>query len=231
MRRMQWLARWNLERAVRDPALRARLTPAYTMGCKRVLLSDDYYPAVARPNVEVVTTGLAAVRARAIVDGAGVEREADAIIFATGFRPTDPPLAPCVAGRGGRTLAQAWEGRPRAHLGTTVAGFPNLFLLLGPNTGVGHTSVVYMMEAQVEHLVGAMRYMRARGVDAVEPRADVQEAYVAEVERRSRGTVWTAGGCRSWYLDRTGHSSAIWPDFTWRYARRVARFRPEEYVA
>jgi cation diffusion facilitator CzcD-associated flavoprotein CzcO len=231
MRRMQRLARWNLERAVSDPALRARLLPSYTMGCKRVLLSSDYYPAVAQPNVELVTASLTEVRARAVVDEAGVARETDAIIFATGFSPTEPPLAPCIAGRGGRTLAEAWAGRPRAHLGTTVAGFPNLFLLLGPNTGVGHTSVVYMMEAQMDHLVEAMRFMRARGVDAVEPRPEAQEAYVAEVERRTRGTVWTAGGCRSWYLDRTGHSSAIWPDFTWRYARRLARFRAEEYVA
>ena len=231
MRRVQRLARWNLERAVADPALRARLTPSYTMGCKRILLSSDYYPALAQANVEVIASGVKEVRAHALVDGDGVERRADTIVFATGFRPTDPPLAGTVRGRGGVSLAEAWAGSPKAHLGTTVAGFPNLFLLLGPNTGVGHTSVVYMMEAQVEHLVAAMRFMRARGLSALEPRREAQEAYVADVERRMRGTVWVAGGCRSWYLDRTGRSSAVWPDFTWRFARRVSRFRPEEYVA
>ncbi|HUG53201.1 MAG TPA: 4-hydroxyacetophenone monooxygenase, partial [Vicinamibacteria bacterium] len=193
-------------------------------------LSNDYYPALAQPNVEVLTCGVAEVRARSLLDKDGREHAVDAIVFGTGFRPTDPPLAGRVRGRGGRTLAEAWKGSPKAHLGTTVSGFPNLFLLLGPNTGVGHTSAVYMMEAQIEHLLGALRFMRSRGVAVVEPRPEVQEAYVAAVDRLSRDTVWVAGGCRSWYLDRTGRNSAIWPDFTWRYRRRVARFAPGDYV-
>ncbi|HET6899199.1 MAG TPA: NAD(P)/FAD-dependent oxidoreductase, partial [Vicinamibacteria bacterium] len=231
MRRAQLLARLHLRRSIADPALRARLMPSYTMGCKRVLLSNTYYPALTRPNVEVLTTGIREVRARSIVDGAGVERAVDAIILGTGFRPTDPPLADAVRGREGRTLREVWAGSPQAHLGTTVAGFPNLFLLLGPNTGVGHTSVVYMIEAQIEHLVGALRFMRTQGVDGIEPSPQAQGDYVSALYRRAAGTVWVAGGCRSWYLDRTGRSSAIWPDFTWRYRRRVARFRPREYVA
>jgi len=230
MRRAQLLARLHLRRAVADPALRARLTPSYTMGCKRVLLSNTYYPALTRPNVEVLTTGVREVRARSIVDGEGVKHSVDAIILGTGFRPTDPPLSATVRGRQGRTLREVWAGSPEAHLGTTVTGFPNLFLLLGPNTGVGHTSVVYMIEAQIEHLVGALRFMRAQGVDGVEPRSEAQAEYVSSLYRRAAGTVWVAGGCRSWYLDRTGRSSAIWPDFTWRFRRRVARFRPREYV-
>jgi cation diffusion facilitator CzcD-associated flavoprotein CzcO len=231
MRRAQLLARLHLRKAVADPALRARLTPSYTMGCKRVLLSNTYYPALTRANVEVLTAGVREVRARSIVDGEGVEHAVDAIILGTGFRPTDPPLSATVRGRQGHTLREVWAGSPEAHLGTTVAGFPNLFLLLGPNTGVGHTSVVYMIEAQIEHLVGALRFMRAQGVDGVEPRPEAQAEYVSSLYRRTEGTVWVAGGCRSWYLDRTGRSSAIWPDFTWRYRRRVARFRPREYVA
>jgi len=230
MRRAQLLARLHLRKAVADPTLRARLTPSYTMGCKRVLLSNTYYPALTRPNVSVLTTGIREVRARSIVDGEGAEHAVDAIILGTGFRPTDPPLSATVRGRQGRTLREVWAGSPEAHLGTTVSGFPNLFLLLGPNTGVGHTSVVYMIEAQIEHLVGALRFMRAQGVEGVEPRSEAQAEYVSSLYRRTAGTVWVAGGCRSWYLDRTGRSSAIWPDFTWRYRRRVARFRPREYV-
>ena len=231
MRQMQRLAHLHLRFAVRDPALRARLTPAYTMGCKRILISNDYYPALTRPNVEVVTSGIAEVRARSIVGEDGVERPVDAIILGTGFRPTDPPLAPRIRGRAGRTLAEVWAGSPKAHAGITVSGFPNLFLILGPNTAVGHTSVLFMVEAQIEHLMGALRFMRAHGVKAVEPRPEAQEAYVASLDRRSRGTVWTAGGCQSWYLDRTGRNSAIWPDFTWKYRRRTARFRADEYLA
>jgi cation diffusion facilitator CzcD-associated flavoprotein CzcO len=201
------------------------------MGCKRIVLSNEYYPALTRPNVEVVTAGISEVRARSIACGDGREREIDAIILGTGFRPTDPPLAPLIRGRGGRTLAEAWAGSPKAYAGTTVSGFPNLFLLLGPNTGVGHTSAVYMMEAQIEHLIGALHFMRAQRARAVEPRSNVQEEYVSCIDRRSTGTVWTAGGCKSWYLDGTGRNSAVWPDFTWKYRRRTARFRPGDYVA
>jgi cation diffusion facilitator CzcD-associated flavoprotein CzcO len=231
MRQAQLVARLHLRRSVRDPGLRARLTPDYTMGCKRIVLSNDYYPALTCANVEVVTGGISEVRARSIVGEDGIERSVDAIILGTGFRPTDPPLAPRIRGRGGRTLADVWGGSPKAHAGTTVSGFPNLFLLLGPNTGVGHTSAVYMMEAQIEHLMGALRFMRAHGAKAVEPRPQAQDAYVSAVDRRSRGTVWTAGGCKSWYLDRTGRNSAVWPDFSWKYRRRTARFRADEYLA
>ena len=224
------VARRHLERAVADPVLRAKLTPDYRIGCKRVLISNDYLPALTNPNVEVVTEGIAEVRGRSLVDNSGVEREVDTIIYGTGFRPTDPPLAGHVRGRAGRTLKEVWAGSPRAHAGTTVAGFPNLFILLGPNTGLGHNSVVYMIEAQIEHMLSVLGHARRLGASAVEPRAEAQAAYVAEIEKRMEGTVWVAGGCASWYLDATGRNSTIWPDFTWRFRRRVARLKPEEYV-
>ena len=225
----QRVALAHMRRAVRDPALRARLTPTYTLGCKRVLLSDDYYPAVARDNVELVTDAIERVTERGIVTADGVERAVDAIIFGTGFQATDPPLAHHVYGRDGRTLAECWSGSMHAHAGTTVAGFPNLFVLPGPNTGLGHTSVIFMLEAQIDHLRGAMRLLGERGARAIEPRATAQAAYVAAIDRRMRGTVWTSGGCRSWYLDATGRNSTLWPDFTWRFRGRVARIRPDEY--
>ncbi|WP_420125171.1 flavin-containing monooxygenase [Longimicrobium sp.] len=226
----QRVALRHLRQSVPDPALRKKLTPDWTMGCKRVLLSNEYLPALAQPNVEVVTDGIAEVRARSIVTADGAEREVDAIIFGTGFQPTDPPLARHTRGRDGRTLADVWAGSPRAHVGTTVAGFPNLFMLMGPDTGLGHTSVVYMIEAQIEHLLGALGHMRAHGIAALQPRVEAQEAFVAALDRRMAGTVWTSGGCRSWYLDATSRNSTLWPDFTWRFRRRVARFEPAEYA-
>ena len=230
MARAQKIASRHLERSIADPVLRARLTPDYTMGCKRMLLSNDFYPAVAQPNVEVVTAPIVEVRERSIVAADGVERPVDAIVFGTGFRVTDPPIASRIRGRDGRTLNEVWAGSPRAHLGTTVAGFPNLFMLLGPNTGLGHNSVVYMTEAQIEHLVGALRYMRAHGIDAIEPTPAAEDAFVAGVDRRMRGTVWLSGGCSSWYLDRTGRNSTLWPDSSWRYYRRASRFAAADYM-
>jgi len=231
MRGAQRVALRHLRRAVPDPVLRAKLTPPYTLGCKRVLLSNDYLPALNHPKVEVITAGIAEVREHSVVGGDGVERPVNAIIFGTGFHVTDAPLTRHVRGHDRRTLAEAWAGSPQAHLGTTVAGFPNLFLLLGPNTGLGHSSVVLMSEAQIAHMVGAVRYMLRYRVAAVEPRADAQAKWVAKVDERMRGTVWTAGGCRSWYLDTTGRNSVLWPDFIWRYRRRVACFDPGDYAA
>lgn len=230
MRVAQRVALRHLRQSIPDPALRKKLTPDWTMGCKRILLSNDYLPALAQPNVQVVTDAVTEVRAHSVVTADGTERPVDAIIFGTGFQPTDPPLARHTRGRDGRTLAQVWGGSPRAHVGTTVAGFPNLFMLMGPNTGLGHTSVVYMIEAQIEHLLGALRHMRAHGIAAMEPRPDAQDAFVDAIDRRMTGTVWTSGGCRSWYLDATGRNSTLWPDFTWRFRRRVARFEPAEYA-
>ncbi|MFL5580903.1 MAG: flavin-containing monooxygenase [Gemmatimonadaceae bacterium] len=223
------MGRRYLRKQVRDPALREKLTPRFTIFCKRILLSNDYYPALTRPNVEVVTDGIREVRERSVVTLDGTEREVDAIIFGTGFHVTDMPIAQHVRGRGGRTLAERWGGSPRAHLATTFVGFPNLFMLMGPNAGLGHTSVLYMLEAQIEHVLAALRHMRDTGADAVEPRPEAEAAWIEDVNRRMRGTVWVDGRCRSWYLDRTGRNSTLWPDFTWRFRRRVARFRPHEY--
>jgi cation diffusion facilitator CzcD-associated flavoprotein CzcO len=230
MQRAQRMAARHLEKSVADPQLRAKLTPSYTMGCKRVLISNDYFPALAQANVEVITSVIREVRGHSIVDQQGVERPADVIIFATGFRPTEPPLGPHIHGRGGVSLAETWGGSPRALAGTTVAGFPNLFLLLGPNTGLGHNSVVYMTEAQLDHFIGAVRHMRKHGLDAIEPREDAQRAWSDAIDRRMRGTVWVSGGCVSWYLDRTGRNSTLWPDSSWSYYRRASAFKPREYA-
>ncbi|MFL5563442.1 MAG: flavin-containing monooxygenase [Gemmatimonadaceae bacterium] len=231
MKRGEALARRRLRKWIADPARREKLTPDYTMGCKRVLLSDDYLPALAEPNVNVVTAAVREVRAHGVVDADGIEHRADVIIFGTGFRPTDPPLAPCICGREGKTLADVWQGSPRAYLGTAVAGFPNLFTLLGPNTGLGHTSVVFMIEAQIAQVMLALREIHRRNVRALEPSAEAERGFVADVERRMRNTVWVAGHCMSWYLDRTGRNSSLWPDFTWRFRRRLKRFVHRDWIS
>jgi hypothetical protein len=141
------------------------------------------------------------------------------------------PIAERIRGRDGSSLAELWQGSPRAHLGTTIAGYPNLFLLLGPNTGLGHNSVVFMIEAQIAHVIGALRHLRRTGAAAVEPTEQAQAAFIEEVDREMRGTVWTSGGCASWYLDDTGRNSTLWPGFTYPFKRRLERFEPGEYVA
>jgi len=218
----------HLAAQVADPALRAKLTPTYRMGCKRILLSDDFYPAVSQPNVTVVTDGIREVREHSVVTQDGTEREVDVIICATGFHVTDMPAAHHVRGRDGQTLAEAWRDGPRAYLGTTVAGFPNLSILIGPNTGLGHTSMVFMMESQFNYILDCLHYMERNHIQSVEPRPEAQRAFNDEMRRRSQGTVW-ASGCASWYLDANGYNSTLWPGFTWEYRNRTRHFDPAAY--
>ncbi len=231
MRVLEWMALRQLARDVGDPVLRAKLTPSYTIGCKRILLSDDYWPALAAPNVEVVTESILRLEDRAVVtrDAAGREyrHELDALIYATGFRVTDSPFYSRVIGRGGRSLAEVWNGSPKAYLGTTTRGFPNLFFLLGPNTGLGHTSVVLMIEAQIEHLLKLLR--RLRSARALEPRSSAQDEFVRAVDRDVQNTVWNTGGCQSWYLDRTGRNSTIWPKSVVSYRKLMESKNLEGY--
>ena len=230
MRVLSQKARRHLRRSVSDPVLRKRLTPDFMPGCKRILLSDDYLPALTRENVEVVSGAATRMTGTGVVGSDGVERPADVIICGTGFQVTEFPFAEWVHGRGGGSLAAAWRPSAVAHLGTTVAGFPNLFIVPGPNTGLGHSSVIMMFEAQIEHVVNAVRHMEAHRVAAVEPRPEVQAAFVAEVDRRMAKTVWMTGGCRSWYLDASGRNSTLWPGTPPQFKRRVERFEPDEYL-
>jgi cation diffusion facilitator CzcD-associated flavoprotein CzcO len=225
----QRLALRHLHRQVRDPQLRRKLTPAYRMGCKRVLISNDYLPALARENVEVVTDAIREVRPRSLVTADGSEREVDTVIFGTGFHVTDLPAAERVHGRDGRSLAEVWDGSPQAHLGTMVAGCPNLFFLVGPNTGLGHNSIVFMIESQCNYVLDALRLMEAGGAAELEVRAEAQAAYNAGLQEQMRGTVWTSGGCASWYLDARGRNTTLWPTFTWPFRARTRRLDPAHY--
>ncbi|MGH3978078.1 MAG: flavin-containing monooxygenase [Pseudonocardiaceae bacterium] len=224
------IARAHLRLQVGDPQLRAALTPDYTLGCKRVVVSSDYYPALQRRNVELVTDPIREVRDRAVVTADGAEREVDTIIFGTGFRATDPPVAHRLRGRDGRLLAREWSAGAQAYLGTAVSGFPNLFLLMGPNSGLGHNSVVLAIESQIEYVLDALRVMAAWHVGAVEVHPRAQSEFVAGVQQRMAGTVWTTGGCASWYLDDAGRNTTLWPGFTGRFRRLTRRFDPENYL-
>ncbi|MCU1590268.1 MAG: FAD-dependent pyridine nucleotide-disulfide oxidoreductase [Frankiales bacterium] len=224
------MARRHLAKQVPDPVLRDKLTPSYRIGCKRILLSDDYYPALIRSDVEVVTAPVVEVRPHSVIDGDGREHEVDTLVFGTGFHVTDQPIADRLRGTDGRLLSEVWGPSPEAYLGTTVPGFPNLFLLLGPNTVLGHTSVVYMIEAQLAYVMDALRTMDARGVSSVDVRARVVEAFNADLQGKLQGTVWNAGGCKSWYLDAAGRNSSLWPTYTFRFKRSTRRFDPESYV-
>ena len=229
MRVAERVARRHLAASIADPKLRRALTPSYRMGCKRVLLSDDYYPALTRPNVSLVTHPIASVARDAVVTADGTRHPVDAIIFGTGFHVTESPLARRIRGADGRTLAEAWAGSMRAYLGSGVTGFPNLFLLLGPNTGLGHTSVVFMIECQLDHLLDLLSHIDAAGGGAWEPTPAAQESFVDHVDRRMAGTVWQTGGCRSWYQDRTGRVSTLWPGYTWGFWLRTRRFSAAAY--
>ncbi|MCW2820115.1 MAG: putative monooxygenase [Marmoricola sp.] len=221
-------ARQHLEEQVGDPVLREKLTPGYRLGCKRILISNDYLRALDAANADVVTSGIERVTGTGVVDGDGVHHEVDVIVFGTGFKTDGLPLTDRIHGPDGTTMAEAWGPSPRAYLGTTVAGFPNIYLMHGPNIGLGHTSVITMFEAQSRYVVDAVRHSVEQG-GPVEPTPQAQEDFVELVDDLTDGTVWTSGGCSSWYLDATGRNSNLWPGATIDYHRRTLRFRPDDH--
>ena len=214
---------------VKDPALREKVTPRYTLGCKRVLLSDDYYAALGRDNVELCTEAITDVRPAAVCTANGAVHPVDALVFATGFEAAEGSLPFAIRGRRGEDLADAWRDGIAAYLGTAVAGFPNLFLLLGPNVGLGHSSMVYMIESQVAYILDAILTLRARDLRSVEVRREVEARYNEELQRRLARTVWQTGGCTSWYQRRDGRNTTLWPGYTFEFRRRTRRFDAESY--
>jgi cation diffusion facilitator CzcD-associated flavoprotein CzcO len=229
LRVLERMARRHLEKQVSDPRLRAALTPSYRMGCKRILPSNDFYPAMTRPNVELIASGLGRLDGTRAVAVDGTAREVDVVIFGTGFQVTDAPIAHRILGRDGQSLAGAWTAEGMQALrGTTVAGFPNLFLVIGPNTGLGHSSMIFMIESQLAYIVDALRATRKAGLAAIEPRRSAQLRWNAALQRRMRRTVWVTG-CTSWYQDDHGRVTALWPASTWRFRWQTRRIDLAEY--
>ncbi len=225
------IARRNMASAIKDPALRAKLTPDYRIGCKRILLSNDYYPALARPNVDVVASGLGEVRGSTLVAADGTEAEADAIVFGTGFHVTDMPIADRVVGADGRTLAETWKGGMRALRGAAAAGFPNWMTIIGPNTGLGNSSMILMIESQLNYMADYLRQLDVLGGRvALDPRPEAVRAWNDRVQQRMERTVWNTGGCTSWYLDPSGRNTTIWPGTTAEFRRETRRVDLAEYA-
>ncbi len=221
----------HLEAQVPDAALRHKLTPSYRVGCKRILVSDDYYPALQQPNVELVTEAISEITEDGVVTADGQRRRFDVLIGATGFNATRPPVARLLFGRNGQSLADAWAGHLEALYGTTVAGFPNLFLLVGPNTALGHNSIVYIIEAQLDYILQALAHMDGQHLLALEPTTEAQREYSDGLQMKLSTSVWSQGGCTSYYLDANGRNSTLWPERASAFRQTLKRFDPALYRA
>ena len=220
----------HLHAQVADTSLRERLTPHYEIGCKRVLISSDYYPAMIQPNVSLEASALAAIEGNTLVMENGARHEADVVIFATGFHAAEQPYAQTIVGRGGVTLSEHWAHGMTAFASTAVSGFPNMFVINGPNAAVGHNSAIYMIEAQIDYILGALQYQRAEGDPVLTVTAEAEREYVDLVDGLSASTVWMTGRCDSWYLDpRSGRLTLIWPDFAFAFRERNGRFDEHAY--
>lgn len=224
------MGKGHIYKHVKDPAKRELLLPRYTPGCKRILISNDYYPALARPNVQVINDAITQITPTGVVTRDGQLREVDAIVYATGFTIQDLVPRGMVTGVQGRDILDAWKSGPEAFLGISVSGFPNLFFLMGPNTGLGHNSMVYMIESQIRYVLEALKTMRDKRLRVLDVKPEVQSDFVDRVQNRLTRTVW-ASGCKSWYLNASGRNTTLWPGFTFAYRRLTRSFKLANYTA
>lgn len=222
------LAKRHIRQQVKDPRMRAEVTPDYQIGCKRILISNDWYPALQRDNVTLETGGIDRVTANGVITSDGREIEVDAIICATGFKVPSSASPFPITGRGGLDLNQSWRDGAEAYKGVAVSGFPNLFFLMGPNTGPSHTSVLEFTEQQMDYTLQAIQFMAHRGLKFVDVKKDVQDRFNRGLQWRMKHTSWTSG-CNSWYLTDSGKNTTLYPGFNWEYRLRLRRFKPDEY--
>jgi cation diffusion facilitator CzcD-associated flavoprotein CzcO len=217
----------NLAGAVSDPGLRARATPDYEIGCKRALISSDYYPVLNRPNVVLEGSALKSTDGSTARAASGARYDLDLLVFATGFQSTRPPFAERVTGRDEERLADHWSMGMTAYASTVVSGFPNFFVLDGPNASLGHNSAIYMIEAQLDYVLGALEYLDRSGSRSLEVSAEAEADYTREIDAMAAATVWLTGGCQSWYVDeRSGRLTLLWPGYAHSFRERNARFDP-----
>lgn len=230
MKLAQKMAIRHINTVIKDEALRKKVTPSYKVGCKRILLSNEYYQALTRGNVEVITNGIKEVTANGIVTASGDEKKMDAIILATGFHAADGVVPFAIKGTNGHDLNEAWKNGAEAYLGTSVSGFPNLFLIVGPNTGLGHSSMILMIEAQVHYAMEAIRQMKLNKWKAVDVKPEVQKSYNEDIQEQLSHTIWQTGGCVSWYQDKNGKNVTLWPGHTFTFMKRTKTFEPDKYI-
>lgn len=222
------VSRRHLKKSVKDPVLREKLTPKYKLGCKRILISNDYYKALTLPKSHVVTNGIERVQGNAIITKDGKRFETDAIVFGTGFNAAEFPKDFVVKGLNGKLLADEWKHGPEAYLGTTVKHFPNLFFIIGPNTGLGHNSMIFMIESQVNHIVQCIINLRENGYRYMDVKEEQQENYNLEIQKKLEHTVWNSG-CVSWYQTSEGKNTSLWPGFTFQYWKRMKKLKKEDF--
>ncbi|WP_085686264.1 MULTISPECIES: NAD(P)/FAD-dependent oxidoreductase [unclassified Pseudomonas] len=221
-----------LKRQVTDPELRKKLTPDFTIGCKRVLLSSTYYPALTRPNVKLHSReqGIASLDETGIVTTDGQHIDVDLIIWSTGYDATDGVISYPVSGKNAVQLRDVWAQYPRAYLGTSLPGFPNLFIVTGPNTGIGHTSALFIIESQMNYILDCIRTLQAKGLRSIEVRPEAERTYTQMIHREMERTVWKTGGCHSWYQSRSGHVIAMFPGFSFSYHRLTRALKPADHI-
>ena len=229
MKQFQRLALLNLKLTVKDPDLRRRLTPNYVIGCKRVLQSSDWYPALIKPNVNVVSSALAQVQGNTLIAADGSQCEADIIILGTGFEIAEPPIAKRIFNRHGESMADVWQGSPEGYMGTMVADCPNGFLMFGPNIAVSSSALI-IIEAQLAYIIDAIRQAQAQDITSIEIDPVRTEEFNDRVQAALQDSVWNKGGCSSYFIDRNGRNSTVWPWTTLEMRRQLSRFNLDEYI-
>lgn len=221
-----------LRRQVPDPKLREKLIPDFTIGCKRVLVSSTYYPTLSRPNVTLHSReqGIASIDETGINTTDGQHVDADLIVWSTGYDATDGVISYPVSGKNAVQLSDVWAEYPRAYLGTSLPDFPNLFIVTGPNTGIGHTSALFIIESQMNYIIDCIRTVRDQGLCSIEVRRDAERTYTAMIHREMQRTVWKSGGCHSWYQSKSGHVIAMFPGFSFSYYRLTRALKPADHI-
>ena len=219
----------HLNNTVKNEELRAKLTPHYTLGCKRILLSNEYYQAMEHPNLSLVTESIQEINKTGVLTRDGVQHDTDAIILATGFQAAEGVLRYDIKGVGGLDLNDAWRDGAEAYLGTSIAGFPNMFMVVGPNTGLGHSSMILMIEAQVNYIMQGLKALKQKGAKYTDVKREVEKQYNEELQFNLSRTVWQSGGCVSWYQMKNGKNVTLWPGFTFTFMKKTKQFEPEKY--
>ncbi|WP_026470124.1 flavin-containing monooxygenase [Alkanindiges illinoisensis] len=228
IRQIESLAKWNINHAVKDKALREKLIPNFTIGCKRVLQSNNWYPALTKSNVDVRRCGVQEIKGNTLIADDGSEHEVDVIIFGTGFEISNPPVAKQIRNKHGKTMEEVWNGSPVGYLGTVVPGCPNAFITFGPNIAVSSSALI-ILEAQLAYILDALKQLKQKNVQTFEVKPEIVASYNDEVQDALKDTVWNKGGCSSYFIDANGRNSTLWPWTTFEMRARLSSFNPKDY--